>query len=766
LAVQVAGEKGDDGPGDEGPALGERLASLEDARRALKDGAPRLVVADNPEDEALLVAGRVAAWLEDHGTPDRGITVATADPRLASRVTARLRDAGLDADNTVGEPLSALPAGLLIRFILRAALTDLRADPLLEILGHPYTELGDAEAATGTWALRLERMFRRESGPQSGLAGLHRRALDRDEAALRIFQRQTAGMQDFVGRLAGAFDPLLTLVGERQRPWSDYLEALTATWEALAPERVLNGGGEPDLQAAAELLGELATESPRLPEVTLSGFAADLGRLLSSATVTPHRPQGIPIQVTGLVEARLARSDFLILAGLNEGVFPSPTRNPVVLPGRVRKLLGLPTWREARAADAELFLRLLYGAPDVVLSWSRHRDGAPCLASPLVDRLQLGLGSPEIAEPERLVWRREQPRLDEVAAAQTAFRAEPEDVPRHVKTRPLTDLSWSTLRLWRDCPYRTLLERGLALRAEEEVRDEFGKKEYGSIVHAVLAEVLAEGHACRDALVDGDATAAAGILTDAAREAFLPGAAELPVRRLWLESFLRIVPLLAAVESKRMAAWRPAALEVGFELPLVRLVDWARDHASVHAIEPAAALPAQLPAYAETVVLKGVVDRIDRAVAGDSSAVIDYKTGNVPANKRVLEFEDLQLPMYALAVETGAVPGAAGPVGEGFFYNLDEKKFGPSLNRGNAPLDGDDELLVHAAFELARLALGAADPDAVHPLLPRAAAEEVTGALPCKWCDLRGACRIEERCPTPAVAVQLDKIVNAREVTG
>ena len=64
------------------------------------------------------------------------------------------------------------------------------------------------------------------------------------------------------------------------------------------------------------------------------------------------------------------------------------------------------------------------------------------------------------------------------------------------------------------------------------------------------------------------------------------------------------------------------------------------------------------------------------------------------------------------------------------------------------------------------LALGAADPDAVHPLLPRAAAEEVTGALPCKWCDLRGACRIEERCPTPAVAVQLDKIVNAREVTG
>jgi len=565
-----------------------------------------------------------------------------------------------------------------------------------------------------------------------------------------------------VDRLASAFAPLLYLKGEQVRPLAAYLEALREVWANLVPARPLDGGGEPDLKAAADLLETLQGESDRLPEVTLSGFSADLGRLLAALPVTPHRPQGIPIQVTGLVEARLGRGDLLILAGLNEGVFPSVAGNPVVMPGRVRRLLGLPTWREARAADAELFLRLLHGAPEVVLSWSRRRDGSPALPSPLVERLRLGLGSEQLPEPEREAWRREDPPREAITTAETGFRNEPGDIPHHADVRPLVELSWSTLRIWRDCHYRTLLERGFALRADEEVRDEFGKKEYGSLVHAVLAEVLADGHSCRDALVDGDPEAAAASLVEAARARFLPGAAELPVRRLWLDTFLRLAPRFVEKEMARFADWRPAALEVEFVLPLTTLADWARDRAAALDLEPCPALPD----HAHAVTIKGVVDRVDRAVDGSATAVIDYKTGSVPPGKSVLELEDLQLSLYALAVETGCVEGVADPVSEGFFYNLDETKFGPALNRGRPPLDDDDDLLVRSALELVRLAVGASDPAASHPLLPRAAAGEMPGALPCKWCHLRGACRIEERCPTPAVAVQLDKIINAREVIG
>ncbi len=197
------------------PPLGARLAALDVAGVLPPDPGPRLLVAEDPEHEATAVAGLVARHLQDHGAPARGITVAVNDPALAARITARLRDAGLDADNTVGEPLSALPAGLLLRFMLRAALTDLRAEPLLEVLGHPYTRLTVDETGAGTWALRLERMVRRETGPQTGLAGLHRRARDHDAAALALFKRQQPGMDRFVARVAEAFAPLL---GDGRRP--------------------------------------------------------------------------------------------------------------------------------------------------------------------------------------------------------------------------------------------------------------------------------------------------------------------------------------------------------------------------------------------------------------------------------------------------------------------------------------------------------------------------------------------------------------------
>ena len=737
------------------PPLGERLDALQDEAADLQGSGPVLVLAENPEDEARAVTDRIVTWLMAHGAPDRNVTVATNDPQLAARVTAQLREAGLDADNTVGEPLAALPAGLLLRFLLRAALTDLRAEPLLEVLGHPYTRLTVGDGGTGTWALRLERMFRRETGPQSGLAGLHRRAQERDAAALALFQRQGAGMDGFVALVAEAFAPLLACADGRARPWTELLDALEAVWEAVAPERPLGEHkDQPDLTAAARLLAALRDDAAVLPPVPLAAFAADLGRLLAGESVAPHRPRTIPILVTGLVEARLARSDLLVLAGLNDGVFPTAASTPVVLPGRVRRKLDLPTWRESRARDAELFLRLLHGAPEVVVTWSRRRDGQPALPWPLVERLQLALDEPESVAADAVSWRHAVPPTADIKREQTAFTHEPLEVPRHADARPLVKLSWSMLRVWRDCPYRALLERGYALRADEEVRDEFGRREYGRVVHAVMCEALATDHPVYAALAAGDTASAEVALAEAGRDHFLPGADVLPERCLWYDAFVRLVPGIVAVETARFPAWRPVAREVGFTLPLTAL------HAWCEADDP-------LPAHAGEVVFTGSVDRIDRRDEDGALAVIDYKTGKLPPFKAVTTGEDLQLALYAAAVEAGVVEGIDPGVEAGFFYGLEAKTLGPSLQRGGkAPLTGDDDLLRDSARALVDLAVRASAPSADFPLLPRFLNGEVSGTLPCRWCEHRGVCRVEERRLTPAVGVQLDKIVNHKEVVG
>jgi len=747
------------------PPLGVRLEDLAAAGVKVTGAAPRLVQAEDPEGEAIAVAGIVAAHLQEKGAPAHGVTVAVNDARLAARITARLRDAGLDADNTVGEALGALPAGLLLRFLLRAALTGLRAEPLLEVLGHPYTHLTTGEVATGIWALRLERMFRRETGPQSGLAGLHRRARDRDAAALALFKRQAPGMAEFVARVASSFAPLLDLADGAARPWSDFLDAVRKVWVAVAPERLLGENPEwPDVSALAELLDRLYTDAPRLPHTDLAAFTADLGRLLAAESVVPHRPRGIPVVVTGLVEARLVRSDLLVVAGLNDGVFPAGAATQVVLPGLVRRALELPTWREARARDAELFLRLLHGAPTVVVTWSRCREQQPALPSPFVERLLLALGSaePESAEPETAEtapWLAVAVPTTEIAAAQSAFANEPVSVPRHAEARPLVSLSWSALARWRDCPYRALLERGFALRAAEDVREEFGRREYGSVVHAVLCEALAPGAVCHDALAAGRGAAAAEALHETAAAHFLPGVADLPERRLWFDAFTSLVPGIVVTELDRFQAWRPAALEAAFDLPLADIHAWARGHLELD----------DLPAHAAQVMLRGTIDRVDRAVADPQRlAVLDYKTGSVPPWKSITELEDLQLTLYALAVELGRVEGCAGAAVEAVFYGLEDEHCGPVVpKKKDHPLartPDEPGLLAEGARALVDLAAGASDPAAAVDLLPLFRSGQARGKLPCRWCDHRGLCRIEERKVPPRVAVGLDAVVNAKDV--
>jgi len=118
------------------PSLKERLDILKaegnPADLLAPTGPVAFVPCGDPEAESRLVAQRVVEVLSRPAGGSRRIAIAVGDPKLAARITAQLRDAGIDSDNTHGQSLSSLPAGLLLRFILRAVLTELRPEPLLE----------------------------------------------------------------------------------------------------------------------------------------------------------------------------------------------------------------------------------------------------------------------------------------------------------------------------------------------------------------------------------------------------------------------------------------------------------------------------------------------------------------------------------------------------------------------------------------------------------------------------------------------------------
>jgi len=749
------------------PSLKERLDSIKaegnSADLLAPAGPVEFVPCGDSEAESRLVAHRVVEILSRPNGGSRRIAVAVGDPKLAARITAQLRDAGIDSDNTHGQALSSLPSGLLLRFILRAVMTDLRPEPLLEVLTHPYVQLPVSEGSHGTWTLRLERIFRRNQGPSGGLAGLRRQAADRDQSALNLFQRQGPGMMEFVSAVADAFAPLLEMGGRRARPWSELIGAVAEVWAALAPDYPLGEKKDrPDVTAAARLLECLKTDSSLLPPVTLSDFTADLGLLLAGENVPAHRARNLPVLVTGLVEARLEVFDNLIMAGLRDGVFPSRPQRALLLGGGIRDRLGLPGWRDALSRDAELFLRLLHNAPEVLLTWSTEEEGQPVLPSTFVSRLQLCLQPGEVEEPETFLWRREKMPWRDMESGETDFLGEDPQAPALAKIRPLTRLSWTALRQWRECPYRYLLERGFALRKEEEVQEEFGRLEYGSMVHEALADFLTPEGPGYTALADGDNEKAVDILSVEAEAKFAPGADDLPLRRLWLDSFRRAVSPIVSHEMKRFPDWRPVAVEEQFEMPLGDLATWVGEQASAFDWDPN--LP-DLSGHAAETVLRGTVDRIDRRQDGTGAlCVIDYKTGATPSVRKVQALDEMQILLYAAAVEVGGMP-TCGSVAEGFYYAVNEDKPG---RPGKVHLDGADEqgrlLLLQGAARLVELAVGAGDPAGLFPLIPREIAGEGESRLPCEYCEFRGVCRLEERDMPPAAERKLDKLVNRKDM--
>ncbi len=433
--------------------------------------------------------------------------------------------------------------------------------------------------------------------------------------------------------------------------------------------------------------------------------------------------------------------------------------------------MGLPDWRHSASRDAALFLRLLYNAPKVLVTWPTEHDGRLVLPSPFVARLALAL--PGQKEPNKAgavpLWRKTLDTSYDYSKAQEAFANESPKPRATEKIRPLGKLSWSALRNWRECPYRHLLARGFVLEKEEEVREEFGRREYGSLVHQTLHSFLEPGGEGYDALLGGHHQQARAVLRACARTEFLEKGDGTAGRRLWMENFLKCVPLLVDYEVPRFKDWRPVLLEKKFKLTLDDLLAWLDKQSKAGNLD--LDIP-EAPATKDPIVLRGAIDRVDEKITDlDSSrrlaAIIDYKTGKLPTPKDVSELKELQILLYAVALEMGVVQDSGKDpwrTGEGFYYEIGEASAGLSKKSHLPEADASGRnLLIEGALALAQLAISAADPNQEFSLIPDEMCGEGEKELPCRYCDFRGVCRLEDRKLHEATELKVDKMVNRKE---
>ena len=570
------------------PHFSHKWESLRPAERRLS--GIRLAELPDPAAEAQAIALAMREALETQG---RTAALVTPDRQLAARVSALLKRWGIDADDSAGMPLSSTPAGTLLLGIASAAAEELAPVVLLALLKHPLVG-GEGEERLA-WLDRIRSLDLALRGPRppAGLAGLDSRFAEKGQSRAWAGARARVDGLDRILR-----EPL---------PLSRLAAELATAAEALAGDAPWRG---PAGRMAAELLAELeSSQSAAQLQVSAADAVPLLRQLLDQQSVRPPYGGHPRIFIWGLLEARLQRADFIILGGLNEGVWPALPAPDPWLPPKVRAALGMPglEWRIGLAAHD--FASAL-GAPDVLITRARRDSRSPTVASRFLLRLDaMSGGLPRDTRLQALTR-----MLDDPGPARPVTRPAPAPP---AEQRPERILVTAVDRLRAD-PFAFYAQTILNLRRQDPVDADHTAAWKGTAVHAALQQWL-EHDGCDPAKLRPRAER---LLQDEAIHPML--------RALWAPRLLEAIDWIAGLESNNQAEGRrPLKAEADGE------------------------------AAVAGVTVYGRADRIDRLSDG-SLAIIDYKTGQPPSQKAVKEGFALQLGLLGLIGRAGGFEGVSG----------------------------------------------------------------------------------------------------------
>ena len=550
--------------------------------------------------------------------PAEAAALVTPDRMLARRVSALLRRWGIEADDSAGRPLSETPVGTLLLGIAAAVAEELAPVPLLALLKHPL--VGGADEARIRWleTVRTFDLALRGPRPGPGLDGLDAHIGEREgEPKYRGCASAWAKLRPAVQPIAGMLAKPLSL--------AEFVGRIVAAANQLAGDRPWCGS---DGRMAAELLAEIEG-TPAAADMAISAEDAVpvLRDLLEQQRVRPPYGGHPRIFIWGLLEARLQQADFMVLGGLNEGVWPAaPSPDPWLAP-KIRVNLGLPGL-DFRIGLSAHDLASALGAPRVLVTRARRDARSPTVASRFWLRLQAMTGG--VTRDTRL--ERLTGALDDPGEIASAERPRPQPPSG---TRPPKISVTSVDRLKAD-PFAFYAQAMLRLRRLDGVDADHSAAWKGIAVHKVLEDWL--------------------LNDDCAPEKLLPRA------RALLKSET-IHPMLRAL-------WQPRLIEA-----INQVAEWERED------REAGRLPLKAEIAGETeiagVTVHGKADRLDRLADG-GLAIVDYKTGKAPAQKAVDKGFALQLGLLGLIARAGGFADVIGEPEAHEYWSLtkDRDKFG------------------------------------------------------------------------------------------
>ena len=569
-----------------------------------------LIEAASPQLEAAVIALSLRRAIDE----GKRVALISPDRALTRQVTAALDRWRIEPDDSAGEPLSQTAPGRLLLHVAGGLSDRMTAEDLLVLLKHPLTHSGNEARGDHLRRTRdLELKLLRGKLPFPTRGDLV------DWAAKR---ETDPGAMDWAVWVA---DAALTLHAPGPQPLADHVaKHLAATCLLAAGPGGEDAGAlwqKDEGEKARAQMQALEREADAGGTMTAAEYRDFVAAVLREEEARDPLAPHPDIMIWGTLEARVMGADLVILAGLNEGSWPSAPGADPWLNRWMRAKAGLRLPDRVIGLSAHDFQQSVTGA-EVWLCRARRDAETETVPSRWLNRivnLMKGASPESMAALEAMMargrdWLALAERLDE-PAERIAPAKRPAPAPP-AEQRPNSLSVTQVEKLIRD-PYWVYARKVLDLKPLDPLRQSPDAPLRGTILHDVLHDFI---KATWDGLPDQPETLLLEI-ADQVLDATAPWPA---ARRLWRARIEKIAPWFIATERDRRALGAPWKLEEKGQ--------------------------AELGAPGFT--LTGTADRIDKAPDG-RILIYDYKTGSAPSRDQEKAFNK-QLWLEAAMAAKGA----------------------------------------------------------------------------------------------------------------
>ena len=569
-----------------------------------------LIEAQSEDEEASAISLIMRQTLEE---PEATCALVTPSLDIARRVCAKVKKWDISLDISSGISANDTIVGNLFLLVSNWLLDPANPNALMALLGHPMASFGLDAKVRKRSAASIEIALLRQARKDENMGDLLARAKSLSEKAWQYARADAQSAINLIEILCKFVDDN-PCVGEANNI------STAAKYLVSACEKIAVGfdiwKGETG-NALSNFFSELDDACAGFTATSAKDSFEIILYLIGQITIRPNTRYSNAhprLYVLGPLEARLLHFDNVILAGLDEGVWPAIPAVDPFLSRPMRQALGLVSNDVRIGLSAHDFAGFA-STKSVVLTRAMSRSGSPTVPSRWIWRLktlcagvdgkngQLSLSAPTDA-------------LDILRQSNASRKFNVKDaipMPRPpVSARPVR-FSATQIETWIRDPYKTYVDKILELKPLDPLGGEVSAKERGSAIHKAL-EVI-------DNWNDNPEL-------DFAEDLRLALRRELSVfgfkGRFLERELVRLEPTISfivAYEKDRMAQGWQANSEVKIER--------------------------EFQTTAGTITLHAKSDRIDYGPNSEIE-IWDFKTGMPPTNPQISSLISPQLPVTAL----------------------------------------------------------------------------------------------------------------------